>query len=245
MYEALVDARNHGIIVVAAAGNMDTMDVREYPAMMDVHDEDVQFPNDEWLVLGVTAVDDADIKAGFSNYHRNLFISAPGDSVVDGQGNPILDQSIISTLPGGEYRVWEGTSMATPLVSGAAALIRSQHPESPANVQTFALVRNRFTNTAVELCELNPCYCPPPNCTGISKDEDEPLLGVGRIDVAAAVNVGPVAPTTGDLNGDGVVAVDDLLKVISDWGLTHSSADIDGNGIVNVDDLLIVINRWG
>jgi subtilisin family serine protease len=243
MYEALEEARQLGIIVVAAAGNISgNQNLREYPATMDPVIE--LFPNDEWLVFGVAAVDHDDVKASFSKYNRRLFMSAPGDSSISAQGDPTLTESIVSTLPGGEYRVWEGTSMATPLVSGAAALMRSQHPEWPANLQTFKNVRDRFMNTAIDLCEINPCYCPPPNCSGVSQDEDEPLLGVGRIDIAAAVELGPTAPQAGDLNGDGVVAVDDLLKVISDWGQTHTSADITGNGIVDVDDLLFVINNW-
>jgi subtilisin family serine protease len=233
MHEALEDARNLGIIVVAAAGNLNTDDPREYPAMMDP--DAGQIPQDEWLVLGVAAVNHQDVKAGFSNYHKNLFISAPGDSVIDAQGNPTIAQSIVSTMPGDEYRVWEGTSMATPLVSGAVALVRSQHPAWPANIQTFMNVRDRFMDTVVNICPQNPAFCPAGN---------EPLLGVGRLDAAAAVDLGPVAPQSGDLNGDGEVGVDDLLKVISDWGQTHTSADITGNGVVDVDDLLTVINRW-
>ena len=50
----------------------------------------------------------------------------------------------------------------------------------------------------------------------------------------------------GDLDGDGIVGVEDLLIVISEWGMCSSCvADIDVNGIVNVEDLLIVIANWG
>jgi len=54
----------------------------------------------------------------------------------------------------------------------------------------------------------------------------------------------------GDVNGDGVVNVDDLLAVINAWGACPDcDADIAphpaGNGVVNVDDLLMVINHWG
>ena len=48
-----------------------------------------------------------------------------------------------------------------------------------------------------------------------------------------------------DINEDGYVNVDDLLLVISQWGMTGSSADISGDGIVGVDDLLMVIAGWG
>jgi len=51
----------------------------------------------------------------------------------------------------------------------------------------------------------------------------------------------------GDLNGDGIVGVDDLLIVIANWGPCGPDcpADINGDGIVGVDDLLIVIANWG
>ncbi len=49
----------------------------------------------------------------------------------------------------------------------------------------------------------------------------------------------------GDLDGDGIVGVEDLLIVISQWGsCSDCIADIDGNGVVNVEDLLIVIANW-
>ena len=48
-----------------------------------------------------------------------------------------------------------------------------------------------------------------------------------------------------DLDGDGLINVNDLLTVVGDWGLTDSEADIDGNGIVDTPDLLAVIAAWG
>lgn len=60
---------------------------------------------------------------------------------------------------------------------------------------------------------------------------------------AAASCPADVAPPPG---GDGVVNVDDLLAVISNWGpCAACSADVDGDGMVNVDDLLAVISSWG
>ncbi|MHC5001596.1 MAG: hypothetical protein ACYTJ0_00590 [Planctomycetota bacterium] len=61
--------------------------------------------------------------------------------------------------------------------------------------------------------------------------------GAGRLDVACW--------TTGDVNYDGVVGVDDLLAVIMQWGpcpgTVPCSADVDHSGGVDVDDLLLVI----
>ena len=50
----------------------------------------------------------------------------------------------------------------------------------------------------------------------------------------------------GDMNGDSVVDVLDLLGVIFAWGPCNGCAeDFDGSGVVNVDDLLLVISAWG
>jgi hypothetical protein len=57
-------------------------------------------------------------------------------------------------------------------------------------------------------------------------------------------------PCPADINGNGVIDVDDLLAVINSWGpCVGCPADIapppNGDGSINVDDLLEVINSWG
>ena len=54
-----------------------------------------------------------------------------------------------------------------------------------------------------------------------------------------------VANCAGDLNGDAVVNVVDILAIISAWGSTNSPADINTDGVVNVADLLLAISNWG
>jgi len=55
-------------------------------------------------------------------------------------------------------------------------------------------------------------------------------------------NNGDAADVTGDLDGDGLVGVDDLLILLSQWGdCPDCSGDLDGDGTVSVDDLLILI----
>ncbi|MCH2134620.1 MAG: PA14 domain-containing protein [Phycisphaerales bacterium] len=49
----------------------------------------------------------------------------------------------------------------------------------------------------------------------------------------------------GDVTGDGIIDVNDVLQVIAAWGGTDPDADVNGDGTVGVDDLLIVIKRWG
>jgi hypothetical protein len=54
---------------------------------------------------------------------------------------------------------------------------------------------------------------------------------------------------TGDLNGDVVVNVSDLLILLSGWGSCnpdfYCQADLNGDGVVNVSDLLILLSAWG
>jgi len=50
----------------------------------------------------------------------------------------------------------------------------------------------------------------------------------------------------GDITGDGVVDVVDLLEVLGAWGDCYAcAADITGDGVVDVLDLLEVLEGWG
>jgi subtilisin family serine protease len=211
---AIDEAQALGIAVFAAAGNFDRDEPREFPAMNNG--------------LGVVATDHNDVKADFSNYSDRLFISAPGDTQMT-PFDPNL--AIVSTIPGGGYAAWRGTSFSTPLVAGVAALIRAQRPNWLPNSGTFAAVEAALANTAFNIYPMNPQFV-----------DDE--LGAGRLDAAAAVALNPPAPIIGDLNNDGVVDVLDLLILLGEWGLTHTSADLSGDGTVDVVDLLIILAAW-
>lgn len=78
------------------------------------------------------------------------------------------------------------------------------------------------------------------------EDGDSPSVveaGIDNIEVNAFVC--PVPGCDGDVDGDLLVNVADLLAVIADWGQSGSPADMDLSGIVDVADLLIVIANWG
>ena len=69
-------------------------------------------------------------------------------------------------------------------------------------------------------------------------------------DIPSVARIIEVRPRIGDVNGDGVVDVTDLVTVIVDWGPCPKPpetcpADLDGNGIVEVIDLVQVILNWG
>ena len=55
----------------------------------------------------------------------------------------------------------------------------------------------------------------------------------------------PTVPPLGDLDGDCIVGVIDLLILLAEWGQRDSPADLNGDGIVGVKDLLILLGNWG
>ena len=137
------DAAEAGVVVVAAAGNTGDATL-EYPASFN-------------HVISVAATDDAttnpDAAAAFSTRNALVDIAAPG-------------VSILSTIPGGGYGSWSGTSMATPHVTAVAALVRSVNPTF-----TATQVETALEQTAVDL--------------GAAGRDD--VFGYGRLDAAAAL----------------------------------------------------------
>jgi hypothetical protein len=63
---------------------------------------------------------------------------------------------------------------------------------------------------------------------------------------SAMIDLGDSEPIPGDVNGDGVVDVSDLLLMIGDWGpCSGCASDANNDGYVNVTDILIAISNWG
>jgi thermitase len=105
-------------IVVAGAGNS-ASDLPEYPAGEQVSG-----------LISVAASTSTDTLASFSNYGSWIKVAAPGEN-------------ILSTVPPNVFASWSGTSMSTPLVSGQAALIRSQNLQMPSTE-----IVNRIVSTS-------------------------------------------------------------------------------------------------
>jgi subtilisin family serine protease len=150
LFEVLISG---GKLIVAAMGNeFEEGNLTSYPAA---------YPG----VCAIGAVDELRRWASFSNTGRHISLVAPG-------------VNILSTLPryrhrlrGQEvdYAAWPGTSMATPYVSAAAALIWARYP-----AWTAKKVRARLTATAQKL----------PAMRGRAST---PAYGHGLVDVRAAL----------------------------------------------------------
>ena len=127
---ALDGAARAGVIPVVAAGN----DFEEFGK------GSLSSPGSSALAITVAAVTIPDAKgnsslAGFSSSGPTPLslrlkpdVSAPG-------------VSILSSLPNGQFSSWSGTSMASPQVAGAAALLRERHPSWPVALVKAALDR--------------------------------------------------------------------------------------------------------
>jgi subtilisin family serine protease len=132
---AIMAAGDAGIIFVCAAGNgtngQSGHSIDAAPAYPAAWSRDV------FSIIAVAAVDSADTLADYSNYGRaTVQVAAPGSSV-------------LSTIPGNLYGLGTGTSMATPHVSGIAALLFSHLPSL-----TPSQARQRIVSTADPVASL-------------------------------------------------------------------------------------------
>jgi subtilisin family serine protease len=127
-------ANGFGATVVAAAGNSGSITERQFPAAEETSG-----------VLSVAASNAQFRLAPFSNSGSWIRVAAPGDN-------------IISTVPGAGWGTWRGTSMASPLVAGTAALLIATPVPTPVPGRTAlrqwlpTAVVDRIGNRTKQLC---------------------------------------------------------------------------------------------
>ncbi|HWM92190.1 MAG TPA: S8 family serine peptidase [Thermoanaerobaculia bacterium] len=114
---ALKYAHDHGVVLVASAGN-DAADAGQY------------FPASDPRVICVGATVSSDLRVYFSNWGGRVDLAAPGSEVVSLRGTGTTLTGLASVV--GADRLYiraSGTSMAAPHVAGAAALVLSRYPD--------------------------------------------------------------------------------------------------------------------
>jgi subtilisin family serine protease len=133
--DAILAARNHGALFIAAAGNGGDDGVG------DNNDTVAHYPSSYTTdnIIAVAALDRQDKLAGFSNYGATTVdVGAPGVSIF----STTFDSDT-------SYGYKSGTSMATPHVSGIAALVLSRFP-----TLTVSELRQRIISTTVPVTAL-------------------------------------------------------------------------------------------
>ena len=187
--DAILAARNQGVIVVAAAGN-DNISAFFSPASLDG-------------VISVAAVDLNSAKAPYSNFGSGIDVAAPGGNINADLNGDRRPDGVLSTL-GAEspnmplaftYQFYNGTSMAAPHVAGVIALMLAVNPNlTPTDIdQLLAGTHPRTTRRMTR--DL-----------GVPGRDD--IFGHGLIDAAAAVAAAREIPGgQGPTPGGSILAV--------------------------------------
>ncbi len=168
---AISYAFNKNVIIVAAAGN----DAATNGGNLDV---EPVFPicgdNGRNMIIGVTATDQNDTKPAFANYGKSCIdVTAPGRRIL----STINHDPHSGAMAKNSYAYASGTSLATPFVSGLAALLKSRYPNA-----TNSQIRDAIISSADKVDDLNLTQCAGFSCKGV--------LGTGRINAYKSLTSG-------------------------------------------------------
>lgn len=113
VFQAMKYAESKDVLIVHAAGNDgENIDINpNYPMRKFKEEDSVSL----FLTVGASTNNIKRLAADFSNYGRNVDLFAPG-------------KDIYSLVPQSQYKKLDGTSMASPMVAGAAAFLKSYYP---------------------------------------------------------------------------------------------------------------------
>ncbi|MDJ0661973.1 MAG: S8 family serine peptidase [Crocosphaera sp.] len=192
LYDAIAASGEAGQLFIAAAGNYgNNNDIYPfYPASYDLDN-----------IISVAATDRYDNLSYFSHYgETSVDLGAPGSD-------------IYSTIPGNGYASYNGTSMATPHVSGVAALLWAEYPDL-----TAAEVKQLLLETTDPIAAL-----------------DGKTVSGGRLNAYNAL-VGGIAATIegsqwNDQNQNGLWDAEE--PTLAEWTVY---LDINNNGELDVDE---------
>ena len=233
--DAISAADSAGILFIAAAGN-DEQNNDQYPHYPSSYD----VPN----IVAVAATDKYDNMAYFSCYGlESVDLGAPG-------------HYIYSTMPGNGYGSMSGTSMATPHVAGAAALIMAQYPaithtELKAKILDSVDPLSSLAGKTVSGGRLN-VY----NCFDVNLQPELVVTATSPVKAnqgstftidAVISNIGSETATGAEATitlPDGLSTTEDLTKTISDIesGIPASVSWIVGAEYLGTHDILITVS---
>lgn len=150
---------NMGVVLVAAAGN-DNVSTPHYPSA---------YQN----VISIASIDYNDQKSDFSNFSTTVDLSSPGGIASPGPDGVL--SSVWNETSLGNYEAYIGTSMASPVAAGLAALVLSVNPDlTPLQVEEI------MESTSDNISAQNPSYIG--------------MLGAGRINAWRSVSNTPYTP---------------------------------------------------
>ena len=199
---AYAATRQAGAIHFASAGNNGNSTVT-YPANLGP-------------VLAIGAAQRTGSRATFSCFGPLLDCLAPGASILT------TDRTGSAGYGATDYTTINGTSFASPLAAGIAALMRSRKPSIAPDEITSILF-----STARDM--------------GLSGYDTS--TGWGLLDAYAAV-AAVRSPCPGDLDGNEVVDGGDLTGLLAGWG-TDGSGDLDDSGSTDGLDIAVLLSAWG
>ncbi|OQW79283.1 MAG: peptidase S8 [Proteobacteria bacterium ST_bin11] len=168
----------------------------------------------------VSATDPNDAKASFSNYGNHIDIAAPG-------------VSIPTTNKGGTYAAWYGTSLATPVAAGVAALIQAANPKL-----TSDNVEKLLKSSADKISGVN----------------FDPKFGYGRVNAANAIKAAtttmsadtqPPASAISSPSAGSIVAGLTSVEVVASDNESVSQVSLFANGsLVGTDGIAPYQFSW-
>ena len=205
-------------VLVASAGNSGAINegmfaIPNYPAAYS-------------YVIGVMSVNTQGVESVFTNYDARLYNSVEYEVYAPGE-------NILSTLPNDNYASWSGTSMAAPVVSGIAALIRSAYTDRDMYPNKFIMGQITATSETDAIClstQLHGIHNVP-----MIVDANLALTKMPKPDVSLYdYYVFDSETIDAANNGDGIIdageTVDLGLVLRNRWGMSE-------NTIVSIDSI--------